>query len=128
MNTINGPVSMFVVDDESDIRLLVRMLVEASGDFVVVAEASDGDEAVERVKAAAPDEIDLILLDNRMPRLNGLEAARAILHDSPRHRIILFTAFVDDWVIEQSADIGIKAVISKTDVETLPTLLADLLG
>lgn len=128
MNTTNGPASMIVVDDESDIRLMVRMTVEASGDFAVVAEASDGDEAIEVVKAAAPGVPDVILLDNRMPRLNGLDAARAILDDSPGHRIVLFTAFMDDWVVEQAAAIGIEAVISKTELERLPVRLVELLG
>ena len=123
-----GPASMIVVDDESDIRLMVRMTVEASGDFTVVAEASDGDEAIDVVKAAAPGSPDVVLLDNRMPRLNGLEAARTMLEESPRLRIVLFTAFVDDWVVQQAADIGIDAVISKTDLDTLPVRLTELLG
>lgn len=128
MTTANDPASMIVVDDESDIRLMVRMLVEASGEYVVIAEASDGDEAIELVRAEAPGSPDIVLLDNRMPRVNGLDAARAILDDAPDRRIILFTAFVDDWVRDEATEIGIRAVISKTDVDDLPSLMATVLG
>ena len=78
------PLQIFIADDHQMVREGLKMLLERAG-FKVVGEASDGQEAVRRVRDLVPD---VAVLDLAMPLLNGLEAAREILRDSPRTRPI----------------------------------------
>ena len=73
---------ILIAEDETIIRLDLRDLLVRAG-FEVCAEARDGEEAVELARTAAPD---LALLDVKMPRLDGIEAARRILDEPPRSR------------------------------------------
>src|SRR2546428_2591397 len=88
--------STLIVDDEEDMRFLMRSTIEAANEGLeVAAEARDGFEAVERWRELQPD---IVVMDNRMPGLTGLEAARRILAEDPTQSIILFSAFLNDEV------------------------------
>jgi CheY-like chemotaxis protein len=126
---VDGETStLLVVDDEADIRLLVRSVMDLAGDrFVIVAEARDGIEAVDRWRGLdGPPSPDFIILDNRMPNRTGLEVAEAILRERPDQRIVLFSAFLDDRVRAEASALGITACLTKEDVGQLPELLDDL--
>ena len=120
--------TLLVVDDEADIRLLVRSVMDLAGDrFVIVAEATDGVEAVDRWRGLeGPPVPDVIILDNRMPNRTGLEVAEDILRERPDQRIVLFSAFLDDRVRAEAEKAGITACLTKEDVGQLPTLLDTL--
>jgi len=92
------------------VREGLKMLLERAG-FKVVGEASDGQEAVRRVRDLVPD---VAVLDLAMPLLNGLEAAREILRDSPRTRPILLTMHTEDPYVTAALRVGVKAYVLKT--------------
>jgi len=117
--------SVLVVDDEADIRFVVcRMIERMEGDSLVVHEASSGEEAIERWRALRPD---VIVLDQRMPGLSGLETAARILAEHPGQRMILFTAYRDDFEDEAGLTADI-ARLSKSQLNRLPAELRALLN
>jgi DNA-binding NarL/FixJ family response regulator len=98
--TSAGPIRVFVVDDQALVRAGFRMILEAESDLVVAGEAADGEEAVARIGADPPD---VVLMDVRMPGVDGIEATRRILRD-PAHacvRVIMLTTFdMDEYVYD----------------------------
>ena len=116
--------TVLIVDDESDMRALVRTWLELEGGYEVVAEAVDGQEAlVAYDRLNAPPTPDVVILDSRMPGLSGIDVAEEMLRRVPRQRIVLFTAFADDALVRRAADIGVRRVISKSDYAELPRII-----
>lgn len=113
-----------IVDDDRDMRFLVRMTIEVANHGLAVAgEAESGEQAIASVEADRPE---VIVLDNRMPGLTGLETARRILADDPAQSIILFSAYLDAGIVAEAEALGIHACIAKTDVDRLPDALWQL--
>ena len=112
---------MLVADDEEDMRVLVRSVItRANHGLLIEAEAENGLDAVEQWRQTRPD---VVLLDQRMPGLTGLEAAEQILEEHPSQTIVLFSAFLNDVIRSAAEAIGIKACISKENVFSLPETL-----
>ena len=112
---------VLVVDDEEDMRALVRSTLElADMRLHVAGEAVDGDEAVRMWREARPD---VIVMDQRMPRTSGLEAARRILEEDPDQAVVVLTAFPDKHVQAAAERLGVKGWMSKNDMRLLPALL-----
>jgi CheY-like chemotaxis protein len=88
---------VLVADDVEDSRFLVRRFLERSGEFVVVAEASNGKQAVEMVEEHTPD---LALLDLVMPVMDGLEALPLVRQASPETTVVVLSAFAREWMAE----------------------------
>lgn len=110
-----------IVDDDDDMRFLVRTIIEAANDGLAVAgEARNGDEAVERWRSVRPD---VVVLDYRMPGRTGLDVAAEILAEQPDQSIILFSAYLDDDTRQRADDIGVRACISKDAYDELPAAL-----
>ena len=119
--------SVFVVDDEPDIRMLARAFLERAG-FEVIGEAEDGPQALERFHTFdPPTNPTVVLLDNRMPGLTGLEVAEQILAQHPTQKIVLFTAFLDDALQKQASAIGITACASKMEAFRIPEIIKGVL-
>ena len=88
-------ISILLVDDQQLIRLGFRMVLEAEADMVVVGEAEDGHAAIAQAAALQPD---VVLMDIRMPGLDGIAATEAIVHAHPETRVLVLTTFdLDDY-------------------------------
>lgn len=93
---MTAPVRVLLVDDQALVRAGFRMVLDAQPDITVVGEAGDGVEAVALAGRLAPD---IVLIDIRMPRLDGVEATRRILATDPAARVIVLTTFdLDEYV------------------------------
>ncbi|MBB4892090.1 DNA-binding NarL/FixJ family response regulator [Streptomyces olivoverticillatus] len=90
-------IRVVVADDQELVRSGFAMILSAQPDIEVVAEAGDGVEAVEAVRRYAPD---VVLLDIRMPRMDGIQAARVVCAESATKVVILTTFDQDDYVYE----------------------------
>ena len=88
-----APILILIVDDQRILRESLRTLLELENDLAVVAEAEDGQVAIEQYEALQPD---VVLMDIRMPRLDGVEATRRLLQRWPAARVIILTTFDDD--------------------------------
>jgi two-component system, response regulator PdtaR len=102
------PTRVVIAEDEAIIRLDLREILETAG-LVVVGETARGDEAV---TLAAEHQPDLVILDIKMPGLDGLEAARAI-SAAQRVPIMVLTAFSQRDLIEEARDSGVDAYLVK---------------
>jgi DNA-binding NarL/FixJ family response regulator len=120
--------TVLIVDDEIDMRLLVRVVIEAADDGLKVAgEAIDGADALRVWRdLGGPPVPDVVILDNRMPGLSGLDVAREILAERPGQLIVLYSSFIDANIRRQAAEIGITTCVSKGDVDQLPTIVREL--
>ncbi|HCC39507.1 MAG TPA: DNA-binding response regulator, partial [Arthrobacter bacterium] len=93
--TENRPITVLLVDDQPLLRMGFRLILEGEDDLHIVGEASDGAEAVRQVRELNPD---VVLMDVRMPVLDGIEATRAITASGAGARIIILTTFdVDEY-------------------------------
>ena len=99
---------ILIAEDETIIRLDLRDLLERAG-HEVVAEARDGEEAVELARLHEPE---LALMDVKMPRLDGIEAARRILEERPIP-IVMLTAFDQRELVERAAEAGVYGYLVK---------------
>ena len=100
--------AVLIAEDETIIRLDLRGQLEAAG-YLVCAEARDGNEAVELARSTAPD---IVLLDVKMPVLDGIEAARRILRERAVP-ILLLTAYTDAKLVRRAAEAGVFAYLVK---------------
>jgi DNA-binding NarL/FixJ family response regulator len=89
-SALPDPIRILLVDDQALLRVGFRMVLEAEDDFSVVAEAGDGAQAIALAASMRPQ---VILMDVRMPGLDGIEATRQIMAAQPETRIIILTTF-----------------------------------
>jgi two-component system, response regulator PdtaR len=104
---------ILIAEDETIIRLDLRTLLEKAG-FDVCAEAQDGEQAVELARSHEPD---LALLDVKMPRLDGIEAARKILDERPIP-IVMVTAYGEQELVSRAVEAGVFGYLVKPFRET----------
>jgi response regulator NasT len=112
---------ILVAEDESIIRLDLRDLLERAG-FEVCAEARDGEEAVELARSEQPD---LAVMDVKMPKLDGIEAARRILEERPIP-IVMLTAYGQDELVSRAVEAGVFGYLVKPfrEQDLLPAIQA----
>ncbi|WP_353813465.1 response regulator [Agromyces sp. SYSU T00266] len=104
-----APIRVVLADDEAMVRAGLRMLLEHQPDIVVVGEAADGLDAVAAVRRTRPD---VVLLDIRMPRSDGITAAREILEGTDA-RVVILTTFDDDEQLAAALRVGVSGFLLK---------------
>jgi two-component system response regulator HydG len=116
--------NILVVDDHPSTALIVALILECEG--YAVATARDGLEAVERVKASP---FDVILMDIRMPRMDGLTAYREIKAIRPQVAVILMTAYAVEEQVQEALREGIREIVRKPlDFERVISLIEEHKG
>jgi DNA-binding NarL/FixJ family response regulator len=107
---MSAPVRVLLVDDDDLMRAGLRAVLSSDETVEVVGEATDGRHAVERI---APLEPDVVLMDVRMPRLDGISATREILSTSPAVKVLVLTTFEEDDYIFGSLSAGASGFLLK---------------
>ena len=121
-----GGGNTLIVDDEADVRLLVQLLIDqANRRLRVVGQAASGDEALAMRRGL---DVDVVVLDHRMPGLTGLETAAAMLAEDPNLPIVLYSAFTDVHMVAEAQDIGVRECVEKGDAARLIAVLHELTG
>lgn len=116
---------VLVVDDDSLVAISLKTILESDEDIQVVGIGHDGSEAISLYKEHKPD---VLLMDIRMEKMTGLEAAEHILLDEKEAKILFLTSFSDDEYIVKALNIGAKGYILKQDFEGIIPALWAVMG
>lgn len=108
--TETAPIRVFLVDDQTLVRQGIRSLLELADGIAVIAEASDGRQAVEQIPQQQPD---VVLMDMRMPVMSGLEALQALGAAGTLPPTIILTTFDDDALVLAGIKAGAKGYLLK---------------
>jgi len=112
-----------IVDDQPDVRLLMRLVLEVANEGLVVSgEAAGGREALDTLDEDDPV---VVVLDQMMPDMNGLETATRIRARRPRQIIVLCSAYLDDDMVERARDLGVQWCVGKAEVRRLPDVIRE---
>ena len=104
-------IKVMVVDDTANVRDMLATMLELDG-FEVVSKAAGGQEAIDDVTAAKPN---VIVMDYKMPDMDGLTATRKIREISPDVGVILYTAYLDDELERQAREAGAAVCLGKVE-------------
>jgi DNA-binding NarL/FixJ family response regulator len=105
-------VRVLIVDDQEPFRSAAKMVVELTDGFEVVGEAGSGEDGLAMFDDLAPD---LVLMDIKMPGMDGLEATRQILAGDPKARVVVLSTYEAGEFEERAHEAGAIAFISKSD-------------
>jgi DNA-binding NarL/FixJ family response regulator len=114
-----------IVDDSEPVRQGLRKVLRANPEWEICGEASDGLTAVEKFRDLHPH---VVILDFKMPGINGLETARRMLEIAPTVPIVMLTQHASASLEEHAQEVGIRSVVSKTDVFSMVGMIEELLG
>lgn len=117
-------ISTLVVDDQDDVRLLMKLMIDLANEGLFVSgEAANGEEALARFAELAPS---VVVLDEMMPGMRGIDVAERILSTRPGQVIVLCSAHLDEELRQRAAEAGITGWLHKDRLEQLPDLLREL--
>ena len=118
------PIRVLLVDDHSIIRDGLRLMLEGSGEFEVVGQARDGEEAVRAASDLFPD---VVLMDVMMPNKDGVEACREIMEFAPETRVVILTASTEEDAVIEAVATGATGYLQKVSgMERLPATVRDV--
>jgi CheY-like chemotaxis protein len=100
-----------VVDDTDHVRTMLAEMLELDG-FEVVARSASGDEALAAIAGADPH---VVVMDLKMPGIDGLETTRRIKQDRPSQPVILYTAYLDPTIEAEAKAVGVTLCLGKID-------------
>jgi len=108
---------ILVVDDHAVVRKGLQFFLESNPSFEVIGEAESGEESVVKARELKPD---IILMDVRMPGLNGIEACRMILEEQPEIKVVMLTSYSDEESVMASILAGARGyILKKVDTDIL---------
>jgi DNA-binding NarL/FixJ family response regulator len=105
-------IRILIADDHHVVRSGLRNILEAQSEWQVVAEASDGKEAVEKAAETRPD---IAIIDYSLPLINGIEATRQIRSRLPKTEVLIFTMHDSETLIQELLKAGARGYLLKTD-------------
>jgi DNA-binding NarL/FixJ family response regulator len=108
---MSNPIRVILADDHAVVRKGIKEFLEEMGDIAVIAEASDGEEALRLITEQLPD---VAVLDIQMPKLSGVEVTRRLRAKSPQLRILILTAYDDEPYIFALLQAGANGYVLKT--------------
>jgi DNA-binding NarL/FixJ family response regulator len=118
------PITVFLVDDVPDMRMLLRLVIESDPELEVAGEAGDGAAAVEEIARVQPD---VVVLDLSMPGMDGLEAIPRIQEVAPEARILVFSGYTAERMAEPALARGASRYVEKgSKIEELPAIVREV--
>ena len=110
-------IRVMIVDDHSIVRVGLQQVLDQSGEFEVVGQAADGEEAVRVAADVSPD---VVVMDVMMPKKDGVEACREIMESAPETRVLMLTASTEEDAVVEAVAAGATGYLQKeTDREQL---------
>jgi DNA-binding NarL/FixJ family response regulator len=122
-STVHMAIETLIVDDHDDIRLLLRLVLGAEVGIEVTGEACNGFEAVDAYIDLHPN---VIVLDEMMPGMNGLEVVRTLRDRGDEPRVVLFSAHLDRQTRTAASELGVDWCVSKSDVGSVVGAVREL--
>ncbi len=113
------PRRVMIADDQEDMRMLMRLVFVGQG-WTVISEAENGVQAVDAWESERAAGVQLVLLDQQMPGMTGIEVAERILAESPGQQIIIASAYLSDEVVERARIAGVLGCVEKAQITELP--------
>ncbi len=115
MSMSNETIKVMIVDDHDMVRMGLKTYLMLEPKFQVIAEAGDGQQAVDYLSHAGDDGMpDIILMDLMMPVMNGAEATQAVLERFPHLKIVILTSFLEDDLVVKAIEAGAVSYVLKT--------------
>ena len=118
-------IRVLIVDDDELIVMSLEMIVGSNPGFEVIGKGYGGQEAIKLYDELKPD---ILMMDIRMPDLNGTEAAGKILEKHPDAKILFLTTFSDEEYIVKALSLGIKGYLLKQDYKSVPQSLQSVMS
>ncbi|MCX7900166.1 MAG: response regulator transcription factor [Methylocystis sp.] len=109
------PIRLMIAEDQSVVRKAIAALLAMETDIDIVATAADGEQAVSAARAYSPD---IVLMDVKMPRMDGVAATRAIVSENPDVRVIMLTTFDADELVFDAILAGAQSYLLKDSEES----------
>ena len=116
-------IEALIVDDQEDMRLLLRVVLGAQDDITVTGEATNGIEAVDAYIDLRPT---VIVLDEMMPRMRGLDVVRTLRDRGDEPRVVLCSAHLDTRMKEEASELGVDRCVSKNDMDGVVAAIREL--
>jgi DNA-binding NarL/FixJ family response regulator len=107
---MTDPIRVVLADDHQFFRDGVRLVLDATPDVEVVAEAANGEQAIAAIEATVPD---VVVMDVTMPGINGIEATRRVLHTRPDLNVLVLTMHEDDDMVFAAMRAGARGYLLK---------------
>ena len=105
---------ILIADDHAVVRSGVRRIIESHAGWTVVAEAADGKDAIDKAIATQPD---VAILDDTLPRINGIEATRQIRLRAPNVEVLILTEHNNEIIMRDAFSAGARGYLVKTEAE-----------
>jgi NarL family two-component system response regulator YdfI len=107
---VADPIRILIVDDHAIVREGLRLILETVQDFMVIGEAADGSEAIELAAELSPD---VVLMDLRMPKMDGITAIQHLQEDRPEIAVIILTTYNEDEMMYKGLQAGARGYLLK---------------